>query len=361
MRQIWERYFLKELIKVFLLFTASFYFLYVLIDYSAHTKIFHQADIHFFDVVLYYLYQFTKRADILIPIGMLIAVVKVLTTSNLRNEIVALVVGGISLKRLMYPFLLAAGASSCLLYLNFQFLQPLSLDRLHTFEENFFKDRAKETATQRVHSLILQDNSLLLYQSYDQKTRALFDAYWLKSSDQLYRIKTLYPFTPTPLGNYVDILVRSSQGEIERTERHTRFLFPEMKFDNKILFTTTYPPRWQSITQLFQNLRWKHTAFGMGKMSDQEAQIATCFFYKLIIPLTPLLTVLAIAPLCLCFGRSLSVFKIYSLSLFGIITFFTLVNSCIILGESQVVSPFLAVMTPILPAFGVFGWKYIKL
>ena len=96
-------------------------------------------------------------------------------------------------------------------------------------------------------------------------------------------------------------------------------------------------------------------------MNDREAEIATIFFYKLTVPLACILAVIGPAPFCMRFGRRLSVFFIYTLSLFGIIAFFTLTNSSIILGESQLLPPFWAVLLPPTLAFLIFGWNYAKL
>ncbi|MFZ0566098.1 MAG: LptF/LptG family permease [Chlamydiales bacterium] len=361
MMQIWQRYLLKELAKIFILFMGCFYFLYVLIDYSVHSKAFQQNGIGLFEIALYYFYQFTKRADVLIPIALLISVIKVLTTLTLRNEIGAMVVGGLSLKRLVQPFLLAASLLTFLLYINFHFLQPRFLSRLHDFEKSFFKDASKEMKTTKVHSLLLKDNSLFVYQSFDSQDNIFFDSYWFKKEDQFYRIKTLQVSNPIAVGKYVDTLERSPSGEIVRQRRDIEVSFPEMLFDKKTLFQAAHPPKWQSLTQLFRNMNWTRATFGIGKLSDREAEVAVSLFYKLTIPLTCLLIVIGSAPFSVRFGRGFSVFKIYALALFSIITFFTILNSCMILGESQVIPPFAAIFGPQVLAFLGFGWKYAKL
>lgn len=348
---IWKRYFLKELAKIFFLFIGGFYFLYVLIDYSAHTKTFNQEGIHAIDIVLYYLFQLTKRADVLFPIALLIAVIKVLTTLSLRHETVALVSAGVPLKTLMRPFLLAGAFCAFLLYLNFQFLQPLSLTALSSFEDSFFKERSTE---EPIGSLPLTDNSLLIYQKYQGEEKAFFDVYWFKNPDLIYRIQTFYPYEKIPFGKHIDLLKRAG-GELTRTDSFDFLEFPEIHFDPKSLFTAVHPPRLQSLTQLFSNLSWKI------KQNDREAETATVFIYKLMIPLTCLLVVFAPAPFCLRFDRHLPIFLTYALCLFGIISFFTFVNSCVILGESQVISPLWALLIPFTLYFGIFGWKYAKL
>lgn len=348
---IWKRYFLKELTKVFFLFMGGFYFLYVLIDYSAHTKVFHQEGMRFFEIILYYAFQLAKRADILVPIALLISIVKVLTTANMRREVVALVAGGISFKSLMRPFLFAGMLCATFLYLNFQFLHPLSLTSLTTFEESYFKERSAE---QPIGSIPLTDNSLLLYQKFDAESQSFVDVYWYKGHDVIYRIQQLFPYEKIPFGNHIDLLTRE-QGLLKRTQNYETLTFPDIQFDTKSLFTAVHPPQSQSLTQLFSNISW-HKA-----LSDKEAEALSVFLYKLTIPLTCLLVVIAPAPFCLHFGRHLSVFTIYAFSLFGIITFFTFVNSCVILGESQVIPPLWAILTPLVLFFGLFGWRYAKL
>lgn len=348
---IWKRYFLKELTKVFILFIGGFYFLYILIDYSAHTKCFHQEGIGLIDILIYYLLQLSKQAEMLVPIALLISTVKVLTSLNMRNEIVAMVSAGIPLKTLMRPFFLAGAICVVLLYLNFQFIQPLSVISIDSFEENYFRE---QTVEEPIGSLSLADNSLLIYQKFDPEKQAFFDAYWYQNPDKIYRIQTLYPYEKVPFGEHVELLLRE-EGFLKRVESYATLPFPKIEFDAKSLFTAIHPPRSQSLSQLFSHLNWK------GKLNDKAAETATIFFYKISIPLACFLVILAPAPFCLRFGRHLHVFLIYSLALFGMITFFTFVNACVILGESHVISPFWAVFTPLFLFFGFFGWNYAKL
>ena len=345
--------------KVFFLFISCFYFLYVLIDYSVHAKDFQNGAISFFHIVAYYCCQFTKRADILIPIAILIATIKVLTTSNLRNEIVALATGGIPLKKIMRPFLWGALGCSAVLYLNFQCLQPCCLNQISAFEEHFFKAQTKGKEGKSVNALVLEDSTLLIYQNYDSNKKAFVDAYWLKSSDELFRIQSLFPYEKTPYGIFVDYLKRSAEGELVKTASYGTLPFPQMRFDPKTLFSAAHPPRMQSISQLAHTMGWKQ--IGLGKMNDREAEAATFFYFKLITPLVCLLAVIGPAPFCLRFTRTLSVYLIYALSLFGMIAFYTLANSSVVLGESQVLPPIVAILLPQTVFFLLLGLRYAKL
>lgn len=359
MRKLWERYILYELTKLFVFLLAFFYFFYVLVDYSVHTKGFHQEGLSFGEITLYYFCQFSKQAGILVPVALMISSVKVLTTMNLRGEIVALAAAGISFKRLMRPLLLFAFACTMLLYLNIQFIQPLSLGRLHLFEEHYFKGHSKEEKP-LVHSLLLQDNTLLLYQRFDPATGAFFDVFWINSFDRLYRIKNLYPFEKVPFGTNVDLLTREKSGEIVRESTFDRLSFPEIRFDPKELFGAVHPPAWQSLSRLFSATHWKKLGFWRGGMNDKEAESTAFFFYKLTNPLICLLAVIAIIPFCIRFGRALPVFFIYAFSLFGIVAFFTLINASLVLGESQIIPPIWAILIPPFLLFVVFGRRYAR-
>lgn len=361
MIQLWKRYFFKEWVKVFTLFLGCFYFLYVLIDFSAHAKAFHQDAIGYIDIMTYYLYQFTQRADVLILFALLIATIKVLTTLNLKNEIVALVVSGVSLKKLLRPFLFAGICCAGVLYANFQYLCPISLYKLNEFEDRFFHNKVKDDRSKSVKHIFLKDSSLLVYNSYDFKENTFLDVYWFRSFDDIVHMKKLYPFESITKGFFVDHIFRNSEGQMVRKEGFESKEFPGMEFEKSALYAAAHPPRWQSISQLAGDIPWTQIRWGFKKMNDREAQLVTMFYYKLLLPLACILAVIAPAAHALRFGRSLPVFLIYSLSLFGMITFFTLVNSSVILGESQVLSPIVSVSLPFLAAFLFFGWKYAKL
>lgn len=357
----WQRYFFKEVAKIFSLFIFSFFFLYALIDYSTHVKAFHKEHISFIEIFLYYLYQLTNRADILIPFGLLIAAIKVLTKASVHHEIVALVAGGIPLKSILRPFFGMAVLLMTLMYGNFQFLQPFSLHRLEYLEEHFIKHRSSKVPENIVCSMPLIDHSLLLYQQYDRSQETFSDAYWVKNFDEIFHIQTLYPFEKIPQGEFVDRLVRNAKGELELDSSHTNFLFPEMIFDPIALFTESHPPHFQSLTQLFSHMGWEKIGYGLHKMSDREAEVATIFLYKLLVPFVCLLVIIIPAPFCLRYSRSVPIFIIYALSLFGLITFFTLLNASVILGKSQVIPPLWSLAFLSFLCFLLSGYRYAKL
>src|ERR1700722_2577297 len=87
-RTIWGRYFLSQMLKCFFLFIFCFYGLYMLIDFSSHATHFHHSHqaILWKEVGLYYLADFSKRVEVLIPFALLISTIKVLTSLNQHHE-----------------------------------------------------------------------------------------------------------------------------------------------------------------------------------------------------------------------------------------------------------------------------------
>lgn len=360
MIKLWQKYFFKEWIKVFVLFISCFYFLYVFVDYAAHAKNFGQDEVRVIDVASYYLFQFSKRAEILVPIALLLACVKVSLTSSMRNEIVAMACSGISLKKILGPFFIAACLCSFFLYINYQFIQPLSLQSLNLFEEKFFHEKERGETIYPVNQLLLEDNSVLVYQSYHNEEQAFFDAFWIKQPNEIYRIKMLYPHKKIPLGKFVDQIVRTKKGELRRVKSYDQLELKGMKFEEKALFTALTPAHEQSLSDLAKTVITKFAIKDI-ELNDREAQVMSHFFYKLTLPLVCFLIIFATAPFCLRFGRKHPAFLIYSLSIFGLIGFFTLMHSGLILGEGKVLHPLVATLTIPCCFFAFFGWKFSKL
>ena len=89
-------------------------------------------------------------------------------------------------------------------------------------------------------------------------------------------------------------------------------------------------------------------------------EVLTHLSFKLITPLLSLLVVIAIAPFCIRYTRSVPVFYIYSAGLFGFIAFYTLMDSCTILGAHGTLPPLLAILAPFGLCSTLFSWNFAK-
>ena len=343
--KLWKRTLLKEFLLTFLLIIMGSFLLFVTLDYSMHAKVLHA------NIILYYLAQFSKYGEIFIPTALLIATIKVLSTSNSRNELLALKVAGISSKRILAPFLLCGVFFAALLWLNFETFQPKAFAYINHSE---VKKRLKKT---EVYPLMLSDSSLIVYGHFDPKEKKFSDVYWLKNFDQLFAIKNLYCDNKKPRGDEVDCIVRNSDNRMKRGEHLINYTFTDMPLETESVASLVSPPKWQSISELFQNIR----GTDFSSLTNKEAAIATFLTYKLTLPLGALLAILGPAAACFTIRRGIPIFFIYAISLFSLITFFTLLNASVILGENQVVAPFVAVLTPVMLFSLIFGWNYAKI
>lgn len=358
MVMIWERYFLKEFIKVFVLFLFCFYSLYIMIDYASHTSSLPQNTLHLKTTELfrYYLYIFASRAEILIPIALLIAFVKTVCTLNTHNELVALMASGFKLKTLMRPFVWMGLFCTVLLFLNEQFLLPTALKKLRRIEDVTKHNRSRQNQSTSVKQVILEDGSLLLFQSYDASKEQFFDAFWIQSIDNIYRIKYLSPSGNVPIGYFVDHLIRQSNGELLQQISYETLPFPDIHFNQKVLQSTIVDSEVLPLSQLLT--RYLDVS---NERTEKESKILTAFYWKMGLPWLCLLAIIAPAPFCVRFSRQVPVFLIYVFCLFGLLAFYMLLDATQVIANRQVIPAAWAIGAPCLIAFTWAAYRFAKM
>lgn len=355
---IWEHYFLQQFLRIFFLFLFCFYGLYVLIDYASHTSTLasHHVHIKGHEVARYYLYVFASRAEILIPLALLIAFIKTICSLNTHHELVALQASGFKLKTLMRPFLCIGFLCLLLMYLNEQFLLPEALKKLRRIESYTKHQKHRHSPHLTARPLVLEDGSLLVFQDYDAAKEQFFDVYWIQSIDSIYRMKYLSPHLPTPKGTFVDHLVRQPNGELIQQTADAEMTFPTMQFNSEIVQSTLLEPDILSLSELV-----KQTTSLSPELNEKESKVLTALYWKLVIPWLCLLAILAPAPFCVRFSRQLPIFLIYACSLFGLIAFYLLMDASQVIAKRQVIPPFWAIWSPFLSLFSFFSWRFIKM
>lgn len=353
----WERYLFRETFKVFFLFLASFYFLYIFIDYSTHASLFRQAMMSAEDVVIYYLCQFSREADLLLLLAFLLATIRVLTSLNLHREAVALLAGGISAKRILVPLWCIAAMTTLALYANAEWVSPWSATLVQKYRERQLQEKMGYQEKHPVHEIFLKDGSRLLYMRFDRQAGELSDVFWLKTFDDIYRIKTFH-LNPgrSPSGEHVDHLVRNDERVLVKAESFDHYLFEAMPPPKNSWTAITLAPKDLSLSAV-----WKHPFPRLHKaLSDDEAQAFSAFYYKLFFPLATFLLLMGLAPFALRFGRNFHSFPIYALGIFSLVAFSTLMDAANILGATQVFPPFLALAVPTAAAFITFGGLFVR-
>lgn len=357
---IWERYFFKEFCKVLLLFVVCFYGLYILIDYSNHTTNFHhhQSSFQWKEFFVYYLCEFIKRSEVLIPFALIITTVKTLCNLNVRNELVALLSSGISMQKLLRPFVFIGLFFTLILYLNTEFFLPKALKSLRLIQDSNSRLR-RGLGDHPVQYILLDDDTRLIYQNYNSSTNSFYDAFWIKNIDEVYRFKLLYSNLEkdgVAFGENVEHLKRNGKGELIEIEYFEKKNLPELKFNQKTLFETVTPVEEKSFTQLIQNYPKDDV-----KLSEKEATIKSVFYYKLFMPWLCLLAVIGPAPYCVRFNRMVPLFFIYACSIFGLGAFYLVMESAELLGERLVLNPLLALGVPFVTVFTWCLYKFIRL
>jgi lipopolysaccharide export system permease protein len=352
---IWQRYLFREILKVFFLFLGCFFFLYSLMDYSLHMQDFLvDKQIHLTHLFIYYFYQFIKRADLLIPLALLIATLKVLFSFNARGELVALQASGLSSKKILRPFFLLALFCTLFNALSMEFLLPSSLNFLDRFRESHFKHMSSGRK-EPIHVIHLKDRSKIVYQKEDQEKQLYFDVFWIRTADDIWRMKYLSTNPDQPMGYFVDHIICSPEGSFEKTASFEQMAFPSFRLQPDPTGKGYIPIENRKPSELFRMLAHKRatTAF-------EYPQALTHLLHKCMMPLLSFLVIIAAAPFCFRHSRSLPVFFTYAIALFAFIAFTAYLDSALILGETQVLSAYNAILLPFALCFAGFGWKFFK-
>lgn len=354
--KLWERYFFREIFKVFFFFLFAFFFLYSLLEYSTHMDDFFKDNhFQFWELLGYYGNQFLKRADLLLPLALLIAGVKVLTTLNTRREWMVLLVAGIKTRKLLRPFFAAACLSCLFNFLNFEFLLPRALVQIDEFHATHFKHSHRAQRKELIHLLSLKDNSKLIYQSYDAAKDALFDVVWIRSPDDIWRMKFLSADPAQPVAQFVDHLVRNKEGFLEKTDSHELYRFNDLKWRPSMTGKSFIPFESRSLKDLVR------LAFHDRATTAYEfPKIVTQLCFKTAIPFISFIVILAVAPACLTFTRQLNLFLIYALSLFGLLSCYMIMDSLVTLGENSVISPLIAAFLPLTILGTISTWNFLR-
>lgn len=144
----YHRYLFREIFKISFLFLFSFFFIYITIDYSTHASDFTlNQKIDPFRFFSYYGCHFIKRLELLLPLSLLIATLRVLLAMNQHGELTALQASGIRLTHILRPFLTVGILATLLHYSVSESILPKALNYLDLFEnEHFGKSKEDKKA-----------------------------------------------------------------------------------------------------------------------------------------------------------------------------------------------------------------------
>lgn len=317
---IWKRHLFFTLTKTFLFFFFCLVFLYFTIDLSVHGVRFFSKST-FSEVALYYITTTAGLYDLFLSFSFLLAALRVLFDLNQHRELIALQMAGLSKRQLLSPFFLFAILLTITSYINSQYFAPSAQETTLAFKGAHKPAKEKK---KHVFSIPLEDNSTLVYQSFDGET--LSDVFWIPTHEEIWHMKDLS--LNTLVGHEVHHLIRNPLGQIEKKETcaSKTFIFP-LEPSQVMLKRTPFENR--SLSTLFSEKR--------------NSSALSHLHYKLFTPLTPLLLLFLIAPVSMRFSRNRPFFLIAAATIFGFIAFKVILDGMLILGENQVVPPLFAI------------------
>ncbi len=352
--KIWEKHFIYETLKTALFFLVAFYGLYALIDYASHTGTFHHhhSRLSFQELLLFYASEFFRRADVLIPLALLIGTARTLTTMNVHHELLALQAAGVSLRKLMRPFIWVGLSGVLFLYGATEWVQPFALRQERKIEDKHtYEQSAVKNLQTKVNYLKLEDGSTLLFQFFDKPAKTFYDLIWIRSPDEFIRMKSLTA-EALPKGTYVENLVRK-KGNLTLSQRYPEKTFADLKFSSERLIETVTPPEERQISELLTQIN------PSGFESEKEAHHLAVFLHKMILPWLALFAVLIVIPPSIQVVRDLNVFSIYAVSLFALVFVYIAVNAGTTLAERQVMNPYYALLLPFTILFSFAIVRYL--
>jgi lipopolysaccharide export system permease protein len=272
---------------------------------------------------------------------------------NVRNEIVALLSSGIRFGTLVKPFVAIGLTAVALLYINEEFFMPHAYAKINFLKDLHSDEDAHRNQERNVQSLEVENGGRLIFHSFNTAKKSFFDVYWVKSVEEIFKIKYLYPAENGARGEFIDYFQRAPDGEFALSESFDKKEFPDMQFDPNNLRQSMIDPRQEPISELFH----RYSPFKK-RLTDFQARASTNFYNKLVIPWLCFLAAIGPIPYCFRYTRQLPIFMIYLVSMMTLVSFYLIMNSALLFGENQVFSPFAAIVLPFGLYFGAIYTKY---
>lgn len=353
MLALWRRYFLVELFKRFSIILLFLLALYITIDSASQIGSWRHQSLqipqwHYW--CLHYLYELLYRADVLLPIALLLAALHTLVTLQQHGELVALLCSGVSMKKIANLFLAPALLLTVLLFLNNQYGVPLATHELHRWQRTKKNSSSTSPSSDGIQELSLRDGSRLLFRDYDDGVFS--DLFWVQSGDSIIRMRQLFTFETPPRGTFVEELRRGGDGTLQLVDTAEERHLPMLQWHS-----TAILPDEESLLQLWSQLPLTpHHAY-----SYREAHLATTFWLRMLLPWLALLTLAIALPYALLQGRRLPSFALYGAALFAFVAFHLFLDAAAVMSKRQIIAPPWALLPPLTVTTAWACYNYCRL
>ncbi len=334
------------------------FLLYSFLDYITHAADFYYNEsLQIKPLLQFYSALFLKRADILLPLSLLLSVLQVVLASHRHKEWLRLKLQTLPNAHLFKPFLLFASLACLFNLANAEY----GLAWAHMSMENFYKKTTSQSSQNKniVFHRTLPDHSTLIW-GEESENGELKDLFWVHSLDEIWKMDKLCPANPFALATHVDILKRDSQGNLIKTISYPHLALTSHDssffFSSTPLFSSVEYLKLSELFQLYFSKEAKKNPF-----SYPEAMKGyTLLFSRLCFSLLPLLVVIGILPWALPSERSYNYFFIYLGAVFGFLFLYLFLEACALLGERALCSPLYCLFIPFTLCAILLLWPFIR-
>lgn len=334
-----QRHLFIRIIKQFVFFVLLIFLTFCLMDFCTRIHEFSNTSLASGFIFKLYGSELAKKAHFFIPICFALTILMQLVHLVKSKEIIALLSSGLNYKIIMRPFWYLAFILGSLLVVNRQFILPKSTFFLETYRNDHLKAVKKaKYAHDEIFTLILKDDSKLIYQSYDAKQNRYFDLFWIITPQRILRIKYLDKTDTGYIGYFIDELTRNQLGAFQK--KHS---FKELKLSKEWLkgahFDKILPIETQTLVTLAKSIHNKDYLYS-------KDEIYTELLLIMIMAASPLWILLMQAPIIKSLSRQLPVlFYVTTQILFFFVTA-TILDGLGVIAQKSIASPWLLLFMP---------------
>lgn len=286
------------LLSRFILVILAF-LLFVFIDLLTHIQDVFDSKTTWKTWIEYYTCLLSYRLNALIPFSVAAATALLLPRIVRGNELIPLLSAGLSLQKIMAPFIFVTILLSCFLWINSQYIYPKAVQKYRQISDTDFGRHTPSEEESKLGIIFFKEGSRLFFKEHNSKEQVLQDTFWVRSLNCVLHIEHLNYFEDRiPEGHYVDVIERNNDGKMVKTTSYPFCELPELFLTKKTIKIAQTDPRDLSITELATQL----VRFGSSS-SERATDVIICFFQKLFFPLLACLAFLIPAPFCLSFER----------------------------------------------------------
>lgn len=349
-----QRHLFLRIAKQFFLFVLLIFFTFVLIDFCTRVSDFTDSSLGTSFAFKYYGCEFAKRAHFFIPICFALTAILQFLHLTRSKEIIALLSSGMNFKKILAPFWLLAFLLSTVLFVNRELVLPKSSYFLETYKNDHVRAAKKaKNASEEIFTLILKDDSKLIYQSYDPQKQRYFDLFWIVNPQRILRIKYLDKFENGYQAHFIDELTRNQLGTFQK--KHS---FKELKLSKEWLkgahLDKVLPIQTKHLTDLTKGILDKEFTYS-------KDEIFTELLLVLIMSLSPLWLLLMQAPMSRNFTRNVPVLFYVSTQILFFFCCATVLDGLGVITQRSIASPWILIFLPALIAGFILIRRYKKL